>query len=72
MSANSAGHMPATPPAERPLYVRMSRAQGMFGVHRSTIYRWCKDGLLTIHKRGPGVSLIRVAEFEALVNSQQK
>ena len=72
MSANSAGHMPATPPAERPLYVRMSRAQGMFGVHRSTIYRWIKKGLLTIHKRGPGVSLIRVAEFEALVSNRQQ
>ena len=71
MSADSAGHMPATPPAERPLYVRMSRAQGMFGVHRSTIYRWCKDGLLTIHKRGR-VSLIRVAEFEALVSNRQQ
>jgi len=72
MSANSAGHMPATPPAERPLYVRMSRAQGMFGVHRSTIYRWRDQGLLTIHKRGRGVSLIRVAEFEKLVSNRQE
>lgn len=71
MSANSAGHMPATPPAERPLYVRRSRAQGMFGVHRSTIYRWIKKGWIKKRQAG-GATLICVAEFEALVNRQQK
>jgi len=71
MSANSAGQALATPPAEAPLYVRTSHAQKMLGVHRSTIYRWIKKGWLKVHRRG-GVSLIRVAEFEALVSNRQQ
>ena len=49
-----------------PLYVRVAQAQEVFGLHRSTIYRWASAGLLTIHKRG-NCSFLRVAEMESLI-----
>lgn len=49
-----------------PLYVRVSQAQEVFGLHRSTIYRWASAGLLTIHKRG-NCSFLRVAEMQNLI-----
>lgn len=52
--------------APKPLFVRVSDAKEMFGVHRATIYRWAEAGKLTIHKVG-SVSLLSVAEMEAMI-----
>lgn len=52
--------------SDKPAYIRVSACKEKIGVHRSTIYRWAKAGLITIHKRG-GVSLIRMAEFEKIM-----
>ena len=49
----------------KPIYVRVSRAQEVFGLHRSTIYRLSARGKLTIHKLG-AVALVRVDEMELL------
>jgi hypothetical protein len=34
-----------------PVIVRISQAQTVFGVHRSTLYRWAKSQHITIHRR---------------------
>lgn len=47
--------------AHMPIYIRPVRAQEVFGVHRATLYRWAKDGHITIHKRG-SASFVRVDE----------
>ena len=50
-------------------YVRVHHVQKVLSISPSTIYRWRKDGLIKIHKRGPGVSLISVDEFEKLLEA---
>jgi hypothetical protein len=35
-----------------PVIVRILQAQTVFGVHRSTLYRWAKSQHITIHRRG--------------------
>ena len=51
------------------MYVRVNHVQGVLSISPSTIYRWRKDGLIKIHKRGPGVSLISIDEFEKLLEA---
>jgi hypothetical protein len=34
-----------------PVIVRISQAQTVFGVHRSTLYQWTKSKHITIHRR---------------------
>jgi hypothetical protein len=34
------------------IMVRVSQAQPVFGIHRSTLYRWAKEKHITIHRRG--------------------
>lgn len=53
-----------------PIYVRPSRAQQMFGVHRATLYRWADAGHITIHKRGTA-SFVRVDEVRACIEGSQ-
>ena len=48
----------------KPLYVRVSRMQELFGLSRDTIGRANKRGKLAIHKP-MGMSLIKVADLEA-------
>lgn len=54
----------------QPIYVRPVRAQQLFGVHRATLYRWAKDGHITIHKRG-STSFIHVDELRAFIEGNQ-
>ncbi len=49
--------------AHRPIFIRVSRSQEMFGVHRSTVYRWAEKGWIKIYKRG-NVSVVRLSEVE--------
>lgn len=51
--------------AQRPVFVRVCRSQDVFGVHRSTVYRWAERGWIRIYKRG-NVSVVRMADVEAL------
>ncbi len=37
--------------APRPVFVRMSMCQEVFGVHRPTVCRWAQEGLLRICER---------------------
>ncbi|MCP4243916.1 MAG: helix-turn-helix domain-containing protein [bacterium] len=55
----------------KPLYVRLAKAQEVFGLHRSTFYRWAKAGEVKIYKRGP-ISLLKVAEVEALIEGKSE
>lgn len=50
-----------------PVYIRLSRCQEAIGIHRSTIYRWAKKGIIKIHKRG-GIALIRLADIDELMS----
>jgi len=49
------------------MYVRVCDVQDVLSISPSTIYRWRTDGLITIYKRGRGVSLISIDEFEKLL-----
>lgn len=54
----------------KPLYVRVSQSQDVFGIHRATIYRWANKGWIRIYKRG-AISLLKVAEIEALLEEAE-
>ncbi len=51
--------------AQRPMFVRVCRSQEVFGVHRSTVYRWVERGWIKIYKRG-NVSVVRPEDVEAM------
>ena len=51
--------------AQPPVFVRVCRSQEVFGVHRSTVYRWAGKGWIRIYKRG-SVSVVRLADVEDL------
>lgn len=53
----------------KPIYVRVSRAQEVFGLHRSTLYRMAQRGQLTIHKIG-AVAVVRVDDMERLIEGR--
>lgn len=53
----------------KPIYVRVSRAQKVFGLHRSTLYRMAARGQLTIHKIG-AVAVVRVDDMERLIEGR--
>jgi|GEM_PF-2752592 len=55
----------------KPIYVRVSRSQEVFGLHRSTIYRLSARGKITIHKLG-AVALVRVDEMERLIEGRKE
>ena len=52
-----------------PIYVRMSRVQDYFGLHRATVYRMAERGEVTIHRIG-GASLVRVDEMMAVIEGR--
>lgn len=49
-----------------PIFVRVSKAQEVFGLHPSTIYRLAQRNEITIHKRG-GASFLRTSEMIAYI-----
>lgn len=52
--------------APRPVMVRVSKAQEVFGVHRATIYRWVAAGHIRLYKRG-SMSFLDPAEVIAFI-----
>ena len=50
----------------RPIYVRLFQVQDTFGVSESTVRRWGKRGLLTIHTR-PGMSFVRFDDMARII-----
>ena len=50
------------------LYFRPVDGPTMFGLSRSTLYRWAKDGHITIYKVG-GASLMKTAEVVAKIEA---
>ena len=59
------------PDGTQPVFIRVARCQQIIGIHRSTIYRWAKQGLITIHKRGR-ISLIRLSDINELMSEGAK
>ncbi|MBK4214820.1 hypothetical protein JJJ17_02650 [Paracoccus caeni] len=51
---------------QRSEYIRLSRVQDVYGVHRATIYRWAAKGVVTIYKLD-GISLLRRSEMESMI-----
>jgi len=37
---------------QTPVMVRVSQAQPVFGIHKSTLYRWAREKHIAIHRRG--------------------
>lgn len=52
--------------ASRQLYMRPGQAPEIFGISRTTIYRWVQAGHFQIYKRGQN-SMIRVADVEKYI-----
>lgn len=52
-----------------PIFVRACRAQEVFGIHRSTLYRWAEAGHFRIYKRG-AASFVRTQEVVDYITSQ--
>lgn len=64
----------------QPLYIRPSRVQECFGIHRSTLYRWVdaeaeraklerREPKLRLYKRG-AATFVKAAELEGYITSQ--
>ena len=49
-----------------PIYARPVDAPRIFGISRSTLYRWAAAGYVTIHRRG-GASFVRIEEVCAFI-----
>jgi hypothetical protein len=55
---------------QTPVMVRVSQAQTVFGVHRSTLYRWAKSEHITIHRRG-AMSFVDPSEiYNFIINGE--
>jgi hypothetical protein len=53
-----------------PVMVRVSQAQTVFGIHRSTLYRWAKEKHITIHRRG-AMSFVDPSEvYNFIINGE--
>ena len=52
--------------APLPIFIRPFQVQQVFGIHRSTLYRWANQGLITIHRRGT-MSFVRAEDVEKLI-----
>lgn len=52
--------------AAQPIYIRPGQAPAVFGVSRSTIYKWAKKGHVRIYKQGE-ISLVKVTEVENFI-----
>ncbi len=52
--------------ALQPIFVRASHVQPVFGIHRSTLYRWVNEGRVTLHKHGRS-SFVKVADLTAII-----
>jgi len=52
----------------KPLFVRMSDVQEVFGLHRSTVNRMANRGEIKIHKLGSS-AFVRVSDMEELITS---
>lgn len=64
----------------RPIYIRPSRVQECFGIHRSTLYRWVdaeaerakvehREPKLRLYKRG-AATFVKAAELELYITDQ--
>ena len=54
----------------KPLFIRMSDVQEVFGLHLSTVNRMANRGEINIHKRGP-CSFVRVSDMERIITGDQ-
>ncbi|WP_368660928.1 helix-turn-helix domain-containing protein [Paracoccus sp. (in: a-proteobacteria)] len=54
--------------APLPIFIRPFQVQQVFGIHRSTLYRWANQGLLVIHKRG-NMAFVRAVDVEKVIVS---
>lgn len=53
----------------KPLYIRVSDGQEVFGLSRATFYRAAKRGEIVIYKKG-GASFLEVAAIERWLKSE--
>lgn len=49
------------------IFCRPVESKALFGVSRSTFYRWIEKGKITVHKRG-NTTLVRVEDVENYIS----
>ena len=49
-----------------PIFTRVNKVPSVYGIGKSTLYRWAERGDVTIHRRG-GCSFVRDAEMVELI-----
>lgn len=54
----------------QPIFIRPNKAPEVFGISRSTLYRWANAGAFVIQKRGK-ISYVRVADVEAYMSASE-
>lgn len=63
----AARDMAATGP--RPVYIRPRDARSVIGIHRTTLYRWIKAGLVDAHKQGRA-TFVRLEDIEKVIEGK--
>ena len=51
-----------------PIFTRVNKVPSVYGIGKSTLYRWAERGDVTIHRRG-GCSFVRDAEMVELITA---
>ncbi|PZX19785.1 hypothetical protein LX81_00247 [Palleronia aestuarii] len=52
----------------RPEFVRVSDAPAVYGMDRSTVYRWAEKGVITIYRRGR-MSWVKASEMSHYIET---
>lgn len=54
----------------KPIYIRLSQVQRIFGIHRTTVNRMANRGEIIIHKMGRS-AFVKVSDMEAKIEGTQ-
>lgn len=59
----------AAPASPRPVYIRPRDVRTVIGIHRVTLYRWIKAGLIDAHKQGRA-TFVRLDDIEKIIEGK--
>ena len=62
-------HYASSPQDHLPILVDIKVTKHALNVGTTTIYKWCRDGLLTPIKFGPRCTRFRLNEIQALIDA---
>lgn len=52
--------------AAAPIYIRPAQVPAMFGISRSTLYRWAAAGMVDLHRHGR-MTFVRAEDLRRLI-----